>query len=173
MWIRRQLAATTGLLPDVPFDRLGARGQPPVAAVGGSPDREGDATMNSVFDRKQRKAAREATADAVAALSPFADSLVHDPKLRKRLLYAATAAAAARARIRRETGLSGLALRLATDPVLRSQLLELAAQLRLARERVDHRRHRRRRMLLVAGGAAAVALVAVPAMRARDSGPLT
>ena len=129
--------------------------------------------MSAVFDRKRRKAAKEATADAVAALSPYAESLVHDPKLRRRLLAAAAAAAAARARVRRETGLSGLALRLATDQVLRGQLIELAAQLRLARERVDHRRNRRRRVLLIAGGAAAAAtLVAVPVLRSfRDPGP--
>jgi hypothetical protein len=169
--VRRQLAPTTGLLPDVPLDRLEAGGQPPVAPVARACD--DGAAVTAVFGRGRRKAAKESTSDLVGAISPYADSLVHDAKLRRRLLNASAAAAAARARIRRESGLSGLALRLALDPVLRGQLLEVGAQLRLARERVEHRERRRRRMLLVAG-AAAVALVAVPVLRStRDSGPST
>lgn len=157
--VRRQLAPTTGLLPDVPLDRLGARGKPPPAL-----DARAGAAVTTLFDRRHRKKAKAATADVVEALSPYADSLVHDPKLRQRLLNAGAAAAAARARIRRETGLSGLAVRLALDPVLRAQLVEVAAQLRGARDRVEHRQARRRRIVLVAG-AATVALVAVPAIR--------
>jgi hypothetical protein len=162
--VRRQLAPTTGLLPDVPLDRLGARGQPPPAPDACAGLDRGGAAVTALFDRKHRKAAKAAAADAVEAISPYADSLAHDPKLRKRLLQAGVAAAAARARIRRETGLSGLAVRLALDPVLRAQLVEVAAQLRGARDRVEHRRSRQRRVFLVAG-AAAVVLVAVPAIR--------
>ena len=76
-----------------------------------------------------------AVTDAADAVVGYVDPLAKDEKLRQRLVAAVLAGAAARQRIRRQTGLPGLARRLAADPVLRAQLIELGTQLQAAQKR--------------------------------------
>ncbi len=114
--------------------------------------------------RQQRKPKQMVT-DVVDAVSPYADRLAHDEKLRARLVNAVAAAVAARERVRQQVGLAGLASRLGSDPVLRAQLAEAAAELRGARNRIDRRRHRTSRdLVLFLAGAGAVA-AAIPSVR--------
>jgi hypothetical protein len=123
-----------------------------------------------MIGRKQRPTAR--LAGAAQALTGVVDPLVRDEKLRRRLLAGITAGAAARRRVERQTGLSGLARRLATDRVLRAQLQEMTRQLRKAERRAETvRRHRLRNGLLVAAGVGAAAVTAAAWMRGGDAGP--
>lgn len=103
--------------------------------------------------------------DAAETLSPYADQLAHDEKLRQRLAAAISAGVAARRRAKRQAGLFGLAMRLGSDPVLRAQIAEAANQLQRARKQVEKKRsHRARNLLLVLTGAGAV-VAAVPSLR--------
>jgi uncharacterized membrane protein len=115
--------------------------------------------------KRLKKGAVGAVGDAADTLSPYADQLVHDEKLRQRLIAAITAGAAARRRARRQAGVLGLATRLASDDVLRAQVAEAALQLRKARARVERRRsHRVRNFLLFLTGAGLV-VAATPSAR--------
>jgi uncharacterized membrane protein len=104
---------------------------------------------------------KHAVKDAVAA----ADPLIRDKKLRGRVAAAVAAGVAARERARRQTGLSGLARRLAADPVLRAQLVEMVNQLQGARKRAEKSRsHRLRNTVLFVSGVGMV-VAAVPGAR--------
>lgn len=103
--------------------------------------------------------------DAIDTVSPYVDQLAHDEKLRKRLAAAIAAGAAARRRAQKQTGLLGLATRLATDPVLREQLGEAATQLQKANSRVKkHKSHKLRNTVLLLAGVGAV-VAALPSLR--------
>jgi uncharacterized membrane protein len=107
----------------------------------------------------------EAVADAADAVVGYVDPLAKDEKLRQRLVAAVLAGAAARQRIRRQTGLPGLARRLAADPVLRAQLIELGTQLQAAQKRAKKARsHKLRNTVLFVSGVGMV-VAAVPAAR--------
>ena len=112
-----------------------------------------------------RKDVATAANDALDGVSPYVDQLAHDEKLRQRLAAAISAGAAAHKRAKKQTGLVGLATRLATDPVLRAQLAEATTQLQKANGRLKkHKSHKlRNAMLLLAGVGAVVA--AVPTLR--------
>jgi signal transduction protein with GAF and PtsI domain len=114
-----------------------------------------------------RKNVATAAGDAVDGVSPYVDQLAHDEKLRQRLAAAITAGAAARARAKKQTGLVGLATRLATDPVLRAQLAEVSSQLQKANGRLKkHRSHKlRNTVLLLAGAGAGAVVAAIPSLR--------
>jgi uncharacterized membrane protein len=115
--------------------------------------------------RGLRNGAANAVGDAADTLSPYADQLAHDEKLRQRLVAAFTAGAAAKRRARRQAGLVGLASRIATDDVLRAQVAEAAHQLRKARARVERKRsHKLRNFLLFVTGAGLV-VAATPGVR--------
>jgi hypothetical protein len=106
-----------------------------------------------MFGRKQ------GVTDRVGEAIEVVDPLVKDEKLRQRLTAALAAGAAARQRVRRQTGLQGLALRLATDPVLRAQLADLGTQLAAAAKRAEPKRsHKLRTTLLLVAGAGAAAV---------------
>jgi uncharacterized membrane protein len=103
------------------------------------------------------------TADA----TEYAKQLIDDDKVRRRTIAALAAALAARRRAMQQTGLTGLARRLATDDVLRQQLNEMVAELRQAQRRADRKRSHKLRntMLVLAGFGAATAAATVPAVR--------
>ncbi|HEX4680666.1 MAG TPA: hypothetical protein VH210_15810 [Gaiellaceae bacterium] len=112
-----------------------------------------------------RKNVVTAASDALDGVSPYVDQLAHDEKLRQRLGAAIAAGAAARKRARRQTGLRGLAMRLATDPVLRAQVAEATVQLQKANSRLKkHRSHKLRNTVLFLTGVGAV-VAAVPSAR--------
>ena len=106
---------------------------------------------------------------AAEELASYGGDVLEDEKARRRLVAGVAAGLAARQRAKRQTGLSGLARRLAEDPVLRAHAVTAFVALRQARQRVERRRgHKARNVLLLLGGAgAATAVVAVPAVRAR------
>jgi uncharacterized membrane protein len=108
---------------------------------------------------------KESVADAAEAVVDYIDPLAKDEKLRKRLAAAIVAGAAARNRVRKHTGVTGLARRLAADQVLRAQLIEMAVALQAAQKRAKKsRRHRlRNRILFLTGIGMTVA--AIPALR--------
>lgn len=113
----------------------------------------------------RRKDVTATASDAIDTVSPYVDRLAHDEKLRKRLVAALTAGAAASKRAQKQTGLVGLATRLATDPVLRAQLSEATAQLQKANSRLKkHKSHKLRNTMLLLAGAGAV-IAAVPSLR--------
>jgi uncharacterized membrane protein len=113
----------------------------------------------------RNRSATSAVTGAAESLSPYADQLATDEKLRERLVAAVGAALAARQRARRQAGLIGLARRLGSDPILREQLTEVVVQLQAARQRVNkNRSHRRRNSLLFASGVG-VAVAAIPSVR--------
>jgi hypothetical protein len=112
-----------------------------------------------------RKNVATAASDALDGVSPYVDQLAHDEKLRRRLAAAITAGAATRSRAKKQTGLVGLATRLATDPVLRVQLGEVSSQLQKANSRLKkHQSHKLRNTLLLLAGAGAV-VAALPSLR--------
>jgi len=116
-----------------------------------------------------RNGARGAVADAADSVTPYAEQLVEDEKLRQRVLAAVGAGLAARQRAKREAGFTGAVTRLASDPVLRVQVAEMAFQLRKARKRVDRRQsHKVRNFTLFLVGVGAVA-AAFPSVRRRVS----
>src|SRR5881392_1442991 len=107
-----------------------------------------------------RNGARGAVVDAADSVTPYAEQLVEDEKLRARVLAAVGAALAARQRAKRQAGLTGTVTRLASDPVLRAQVAEMVYQLQKARKRVDRRRSHKVRnftLFVVGAGAAATA----------------
>jgi uncharacterized membrane protein len=115
-----------------------------------------------------RNGAKEAVAEAASELSSYG-SAIEDEKVRQRLVAALTAGLAARQRAKRQTGMLGVARRLAEDPVLRAQAMEAFVQLQKARRRIDRRRSHKVRtsVLLLAGFGAVSAAVAVPTIRER------
>jgi alkylation response protein AidB-like acyl-CoA dehydrogenase len=109
--------------------------------------------------------ATSVVAEAAESLSPYADQLTNDEKLRERLAAAIGAALAARGRARRQTGLRGLARRLGSDPVLRRQLTEMVLQLQAAQKRMKKNRgHKVRNAVLFVSGTGIV-VAAVPSLR--------
>jgi hypothetical protein len=112
-----------------------------------------------------RKNVATAASDALDGVSPYVDQLATDEKLRKRLVAALTAGAAASKRAQKQTGLVGLATRLATDPVLRAQVNEATAQLKKANSRLrKHKSHKLRNTMLLLAGAGAI-VAALPSLR--------
>lgn len=112
-----------------------------------------------------RKDATTAASDAIDGASPYIDQLVHDEKLRERLVAAIGAGMAARQRARKQVGLLGIATRLGSDPVLRAQLAEVVTQLQKARGRIEkNRSHKVRNTVLLLTGAGAV-VAAIPSLR--------
>jgi hypothetical protein len=112
-----------------------------------------------------RKNATAVASDAIDGASPYIDQLVHDEKLRERLLAAITAGAAARKRARRQVGLLGIAARLGSDPVLRAQVAEAVSQLQKAKGRIEkNRSHKLRNTFLLLTGAGLV-IAGVPSLR--------
>src|SRR5262245_45569794 len=106
---------------------------------------------------------RSELADAAAV---YATQLIEDEAVRQRTLAAIAVALAARRRAMQNTGLTGLARRLATDDVLRRQLAETVDQLRSAQRRARREQsHRLRNTLVVAGLGAAVAVATMPGLR--------
>jgi hypothetical protein len=102
----------------------------------------------------------EAVSDATNAVVEYVDPLRKDEKLRQRLAAAILAGAAARQRVRRQTGLAGLVRRLAADPVLRAQLIEVATQLQAAQKRAEKARgHKLRNAVLFVSGVGMIAAV--------------
>jgi len=109
----------------------------------------------------------DAVGEATSAVVDYVDPFVKDEKLRQRVAAAILAGAAARQRVRRQTGMRGFALRLAADPVLRAQLVEMAMQLKAAQKRVKKTRsHKLRNTLLFTSGVGMV-IAAVPSARER------
>ena len=106
-----------------------------------------------------------AAGDALESVSPYVDQLAHDEKLRRRLIAAVGAGAAARSRAKRQAGLAGVAARLGSDPVLRAQVAEAIDQLQKAKGRMrKSRSHKTRNVLLFVAGSG-VAIAAVPKLR--------
>jgi uncharacterized membrane protein len=101
---------------------------------------------------------------ATGGVLDYVDPLAKDEKLRRRLTAAVLAAEAARQRVRRQTGTTGLVRRLAGDAVLRAQLIELATHLQVAQKRAKGRSHKLRNTILFVSGVGMV-LAAVPAAR--------
>jgi uncharacterized membrane protein len=117
--------------------------------------------------RRDHEPAKSAAAAVADAISPYAERFAHDPKVRMRLAKALRSSAAARERVRRQTGWTGAARRLASDVILWRQLGDAYAQLHDANERVVKQRHRRRGRMLILLGGGAVALVATRAYAGR------
>jgi hypothetical protein len=104
-----------------------------------------------VFGRN--KGAAATVAEKTRSVAQYVDPLVRDDKLRRKLATALAVGNDARRRAKRQTGLTGLARRLATDPVLRSQLDELSRQLKGMQKRAKKTRsHKLRNTLLVVTG---------------------
>jgi hypothetical protein len=124
-------------------------------------------TKTKVVDKAG--AIRDAIADAADAVVEYADPLAKDEKLREQLAAAIVAGAGARNRMRRQTGWTGLARRLAADPVLRAQIVEMAAALQAAHARASRtQRHRARNTILFLAGVG-MTVAAVPQLRERAS----
>lgn len=106
-------------------------------------------------------------ADAADAAIEYVDPLVKDEKLRERLAAAIVAGAAARNRVRKQTGVTGVARRLASDQVLRAQLAEVAVALQTAQKRAKSARsHRRRNAILFVSGVGMI-VAAIPSLRSK------
>lgn len=111
-----------------------------------------------------------AAVDATGTIVEYIDPVAKDERLRERLSAAIVAGAAARSRMRKQTGMTGLARRLADDPVLRAQLIEMAAALQGAqRRRKNLRRHRVRNTTLFLAGVG-MTIAGVPALREKATG---
>jgi hypothetical protein len=103
--------------------------------------------------------------DAAEAVVEYIDPLAKDEKLRKRLVAALVAGAAARSRVRKQTGVTGLVRRLSADRVLRAQLVEMTEALQAAQKRAKKTRsHRRRNTLLFLTGVG-MTIAATPGLR--------
>ena len=110
---------------------------------------------------------KDAVADAADAVVEYVDPLAKDEKLRERLTAALVAGAAARNRMRKQTGMRGLARRLATDRVLRARLAEMTSAVQAAQKRAQKAHsHRRRNTILFVTGVA-LTIAAIPALRER------
>ena len=103
------------------------------------------------------------TADA----TEYAKQLIDDETVRRRTIAALAAGLAARRRAMQQTGLTGVARRLATDDVLRRQLNDMVAELRQAQRRADRKRSHKLRnsMFVLAGFGAATAAATMPSVR--------
>jgi hypothetical protein len=95
----------------------------------------------------------------------FVAPLYKDEKLRRRLAAAIVAGSAAQRRARSQTGVSGLARRLASDPVLRAQLVEMATQLQAAQKRAKKARSQKLRNATLFLSGVGVTIAVVPAAR--------
>jgi hypothetical protein len=108
---------------------------------------------------------RKALMEAADAVVEYVGPLAKDDKLHRRIAAAIVAGSAARQRVRKQTGVTGLARRLASDPVLRSQIIELGTQLQAAEKRAKKARtHKRRNSVLLLSGVAIV-IAGVPFAR--------
>ena len=108
---------------------------------------------------------RKALVDAADAVAEYVDPLAKDEKLRRRIAAAIVAGSAAGQRVRKPTGVTGLARRLGSDPVLRAQIIELGTQLQAAQKRAKKARtHKLRKSALLVSGVAIV-IVTVPVAR--------
>jgi hypothetical protein len=108
---------------------------------------------------------RKALVDAADAVVEYVDPLAKDEKLRRRIGAAIVAGSAAGQRVRKQTGVTGLARRLGSDPVLRAQIIELGMQLQAAQKRAKKARtHKLRNSALFVSGVAIV-IATVPAAR--------
>jgi hypothetical protein len=108
---------------------------------------------------------RKALVDTADAVAEYVGPLAKDDKLHRRIAAAIVAASAARQRVRKQTGVTGLARRLGSDPVLRAQIIELGTQLQAAQKRAKKpRTHRLRNSALLVSGVAIV-IAGVPATR--------
>ena len=112
--------------------------------------------------------AAHVVADAADAAIDYVDPLLKDEKLRKRLAAAIVAGAAARNRVRKQTGLTGFVRRMADDRVLHAQLVEMALALQVAQKRAKktHKTHHVRNTLLFVGGTGMI-VAAVPSLRSK------
>ena len=125
-------------------------------------------TRTAVVDRAT--SVKDAVADATEAIVDYVDLLAKDTMFRQRLEAVIVAGAAARRRLRRQAGLTGLAGRLLKDEAPRAQLLELATQLQATQTRIKKARsHKRRNTVLFVGGAA-MPDAAAPVWREKLSG---
>lgn len=114
----------------------------------------------------RNKGAAATVAEKTRSVAQYVDPLVRDDKLRRKLAAAVAVGNDARRRAKKQTGLTGLARRLATDAVLRAQLEELSNQLKGVQKHAKktHSHKLRNTLLVVAGlgvaGAAAWKLFA-------------
>jgi hypothetical protein len=109
--------------------------------------------------------ARKTVVDAADAVAEYVGPLVKDDELRRQIAAAIVAGSAARQRVRRQTGMSGVARRLGSDPVLRAQIIELGRQLQAAQKRAKRpRTHKLRNSALLVSGVAIV-IAGAPAAR--------
>ena len=117
-----------------------------------------------------RNGARQATADAVDTIVPYAEELAEDRKVRERLGSAIGHAAAARQRARNHRGMRGTIMRLSTDRELHAHVAQMLEEVGRLQRRVQKKRsHKLRNTLFVLGGGAA-AVAFVPPLRQRFSG---
>jgi uncharacterized membrane protein len=111
--------------------------------------------------------------DARDSATGLAELVAHDGKLRGHVGSALEHGLAARRQAARQTGLTGLALRLATDRELQRHLRETAKSLRHARNRVQRKSgHRLRNGLVLAAGVGIATIAFVPQVRRRLLGLL-
>jgi uncharacterized membrane protein len=116
-----------------------------------------------MFGRSHR--VTERVGDAAESVIDYVDPLAKDEKLRRRLAAAIAAGVTAGRQVRSQTGVRGLAMRLAHDRVLREELAELAAQLDGAAKRARKARsHKRRNVVLFVAGIGVIA-AASPSLR--------
>jgi uncharacterized membrane protein len=118
--------------------------------------------------RKTVGEAADAVGGAAQAAVGYVDPLVRDEKLRERLAAAILAGFAVQSRVRKQTGLTGLAQRLATDRALHAQLAEMAVAMQAVQTRVKkvHNKHRVRNALLFVSGIGMI-IAAVPSLRSK------
>jgi uncharacterized membrane protein len=113
------------------------------------------------------KSAISVATEAANSLTPYANQVANDEKLRERLIAAVGAGLTARERARQQAGVVGLLRRLGADPVLRAQLAEMALQLQQARRRVQkNQSHKLRNSVLFLTGVGLV-VAAIPSLRER------
>jgi len=108
---------------------------------------------------------KQAVADAADVVAQYVDPLYKDEKLRRRLAAAIVAGTAARRRARSQTGVTGLARRLASDRELRAQLMEMTTQLQAAQKRAKRARSRKVRNTALFLSGVGMTIAAVPAAR--------
>jgi hypothetical protein len=114
----------------------------------------------------RNKGVSEFASDVLDSVTPYTDRLAHDEKVRERLVAALTLGAAARRRAKRQTGVIGLARRLASDAVLRTQISEAVHQLQKAQGRVRKSRSHKTRNTLLFVTSLGMVVAAVPSLRA-------
>jgi hypothetical protein len=105
---------------------------------------------------------RSAVSGAADPVVGYVDPLAKDEKLRRRLLAAVAAGAAARQRAQSQAGLRGLVSRLASDRVLHAQLAEVVTELQAAQKRARkvHSHKLRNTFFFLGGVSLAIALIA-------------